>query len=155
MRCSFLCVLSVAFLLITGAPSANGDTTPNFSGTWQLDSSKSEGIQGAAITLVIKEEAGNIDFRRTLREGDGKEVVFSFVCGTAGSECDSDESGHKAKVSLWYAGSALMILKTEGPKQDATTERKLELSPEGKVLTVQFSNLAGTNKPEKLVFLKR
>ena len=57
-------------------------------------------------------------------------------------------------MSLWYDGSALMMLKTNGPKEDETTERRLQLSPDGKTLTVQFTNLAGNSKPETLVFTK-
>ena len=77
-----------------------------------------------------------------------------FTCPVDGTQCKLDENGHQAKVSLWYDGSALVVLKTDGPKEDETTERKLELSPDGKTLTVHFTNLAGNDKPETLVFTK-
>lgn len=66
----------------------------------------------------------------------------------------SNENGHKAKVSLWYNGAALMILKTNGPKEDAMIERKLELSSDGNTLNVQFTDLDKDSKPQVLVFTK-
>lgn len=130
---------------------------PNFSGTWKLDPAKSPGINGITITLHIKDEAGKISYERTVQQTNGKQTVAHFTCSTGGSNCDFDENGHKAKVSLWYNGPALMILKTSGPKEDATTERKLELTPDGNTLKVQFTNLDldKSNKPETLVFTKQ
>jgi hypothetical protein len=130
---------------------------PNFNGTWQVDPAKSPDVHGATITLIIKDESGKIDYQRTVRETDGKQAVLRFTCTPNGSNCDLDEDGHKAKVSVWYDGPALMILKTNGPKQDATTERKLELSSDGNTLKVQFTNLDLNNssKPETLVFAKQ
>jgi hypothetical protein len=130
---------------------------PNFSGTWKLDPTKSPGVEGAMITLVIKDESGKISYERSMKETSGKQVVARFTCSPGGKECDFDENGHKAKVSIWYDGPALMILKTNGPKQDTTTERKLELLPDGNTLKVQFSNLDldNSSKPETLVFTKQ
>jgi hypothetical protein len=130
---------------------------PNFSGVWKLDPAQSPSVNGAMITLVIKDESGKISYERSMRQADGKQMVLRFTCSSGGSNCDSDENGHKAKVSLWYNGPALMILKTDGPKQDATTERKLELSPDGNTLKVEFTNLDldKNSKPETLVFAKQ
>ena len=130
---------------------------PNFSGSWKLDPARSPGVNGASIMLNIKDEAGKISYERTLRQTDGKQTVARFNCSPGGSNCDFNENGHKAKVSLWYDGSALMILKTDGPKQDATTERKLELSADGNTLKVQFTNLDldKSDKSETLVFTKQ
>jgi hypothetical protein len=129
---------------------------PNFSGTWKLDTARSPGVNGT-ITLSIKDDAGKISYERSIKETNGKEIVARFTCSPGGSQCPFDENGHKAKVSIWYDGSALMILKTGGPKQDTTTERRLELSPDGNTLKVQFTNLDLDNngKPETLVFAKQ
>jgi hypothetical protein len=130
---------------------------PNFSGTWKLDPARSPGANGANITVTIKDEGGNIAYERSLTQADGKQREAHFTCSTGGKECEFDENGHKAKVSLWYDGPALMILKTDGPKEDATIERKLELSADGNTLKVQFTNLDTDkdSKPEALVFTKQ
>jgi hypothetical protein len=154
-------MLAALALALAAAPSvmiagtaANEAAPPDFSGNWRLDATKSPEANGATITVAIQNEAGKINYQRTERERSGRELTARFTCAIGGTQCDMDENGHKAKVSLWYDGSALMILKTNGPKEDETTERRLQLSPDGKTLTVQFTNLDGSNKPETLVFTK-
>ena len=145
-------------LLLLAAPLLiYASDQPNFSGTWKLDPARSPGVNGATITLNIKDEAGKISYERFIKQADGKQEVVRFNCSPGGKDCDFDENGHKAKVSLWYNGPALIILKTGGPKEDATTERKLELSADGSTLKVQFTNLDldKNSKPETLVFVKQ
>lgn len=148
-----LAVMAAPFFLM--APTAaKAASAADFSGNWRLDPAKSQETNGAMITLMIQNEAGKINYERTLRERDGRQIVARFTCPADGSQCDFNENGHKAKVTLWYDGSALVVLKTGGPKEDETTERRLELSPDGKTLTIQFTNVAGNDRPEKLVFTK-
>ncbi len=147
-----LTVTAASFLMIVPAAMAVG--TPDFSGNWRLDPSKSQETNGTVITLAIQNESGKINYQRTVQERDGRQMVARFTCPADGTQCNLNENGHKSKVSLWYDGSALVVLKTDGPKDDETTERRLELSPDGKTLTVDFTNLAGSDKPEKLVFTK-
>ncbi len=155
MRGMLLALAMIAAPFFTLAPlGAKTTGDPDFSGSWHLDPNKSQDANGATVTLAIQNEAGKINYQRTVRERNGRQIVLRFTCPADGSQCDFDENGHHAKVSLWYDGSALVILKTDGPKEDETTERKLELSSNGKTLTVHFENLAGTGKPETLVFTK-
>ena len=155
MRSILLALAMIAAPFFTVAlPPANAATPTDFSGNWRLDSAQSPEANGAVITVSIQNDGGKIKYERTVRERNGRQLTARFTCAADGSQCDLDENGHKAKVSLWYDGSALMILKTNGPKEDETTERRLELSPDGKTLTVQFTNVAGNGKPEKLVFTK-
>lgn len=154
MRGMLLALAMTAAPLFTMVTVANALGTPDFSGNWHLDPARSQETEGATVNLSIRNESGKINYERTLREKNGRQVVARFTCAVDGSQCALDENGHKAKVSLWYDGSALMMLKTDGPKEDETTERRLQLSPDGKTLTVQFTNMAGNDKPEKLVFTK-
>ncbi|MGH9581731.1 MAG: hypothetical protein ACRD4O_02205, partial [Bryobacteraceae bacterium] len=59
-----------------------------------------------------------------------------------------------AKVSLWYDGSALVILKTDGPSDDSVTQWRLALSANGKTLSVDLTHIVPQKSPEKLVFDK-
>lgn len=154
MRCFYRALAVVVaplipVLLCTAAPN------PNFSGTWQLDASKSEGEQGRMITLTIQDAAGKINFKRVVRQKDGKEETSQFTCDIGGNQCDFNEAGHTAKVSLWYNGSALVILKTDGPKEDSVTQWKLELSGDGKTMNVEFTHIEPNDKAENLVFDKK
>ncbi len=90
-----------------------------------------------------------------VRDTNGKEETSQFSCDVGGSQCDFDEAGRKAKVSLWYNGPALVILKTDGPKEDSVTQWKLDLSPDGKTLTVEFTHIEPNDKSESLVFDKK
>lgn len=154
MRAIFVALAVMAAPFLTTPIAADTTSTPDFSGNWRLDPARSQQTNGDTVTLDIQNESGKISYQRVLRERSGRQIVLHFTCAVDGSQCDLDENGHKAKVSLWYDGSALMVLKTGGPKEDETTERRLQLSPDGKTLTVQFTNMAGNDKPEKLVFTK-
>jgi hypothetical protein len=131
------------------------DAAPNFNGTWELDATKSAAAAGKPVTLTIQNSSGKIDFTRVAHDKDGKEITDRFTCQTGGNQCEFDEGGHKAKVSLWYNGPALMILKTDGPKEDSVTQWKLELAPDKHTLNVEFTPIEPSEKSENLVFDKK
>lgn len=147
--------IRMTLLLSLLFPLALTAAQPDFTGKWVLDPSKSQDINGATIELPIQQTDGNIVYQRTLRESGGKETKSSFSCAPYGKWCKLDENGHEAKVSVWFAGQTLMIAKKGGPGHDAATERKLELSADGKTLTVEFTNFSDTGKPQKLIFTKQ
>jgi hypothetical protein len=151
-----LVLLAVPMLLCTQS-FAYGNEKPNFTGNWQLDSARSPDADGAAISLKITDSSGKLTFERSVKERGGKEVLSRFACSTTDNQCEFNENGHKAKVSFWYDGNKLVILKTDGPKEDATVERTLSLSPDGNTLTVQFANLDldKEGKAKTLVFSKQ
>ena len=154
MACLRLALAVLAAPLLATSAFA-GSNAPDFSGTWQLDTSKSPSAEGRTITYTIQEASGKITFTRVVHERDGKEITSQFSCDTVGTQCDFDEGGHKAHVSLWYNGPALMILKTDGPKEDSVTQWKLELNPGGHGLKVNLEHIDPTDKAETLVFDKK
>ena len=147
--------LALAVLAASSFPlfvMADDTAQPSLSGTWQLDAAKSQTRDAEAITYTIEDASGKINFSRVLQERDGKSVTSKFSCDTVGTQCEFDEGSHKAKVSLWYDGPALVILKTDGPKEDSVTQWRLELSPDGKTLKVTLTHIQPQDKPETLVF---
>ena len=151
MRCTYLQALLAVPCLVS--LSLAEDSPPNFSGTWQLDTANSQ-TEGQAVTLTIQDDSGKIDFKRVSRDKDGKEMTAHFSCKT-GAQCDFDEGGHKAKVTLWFNGGALAILKTDGPKEDAVTQWKLELSPDKRTLNVECTHIDPSATTANLVFHKK
>jgi hypothetical protein len=145
---------SLLFAVPLFAVAASADT-PDFSGKWQIDPTQSHQPEDHNIALDITQNANGITFVRKYEEGGrGREVTSQFTCAPGGTSCNFDENGHKATVSLWYNGPELVILKTNGPKQDPTVEWHLMLDASGKTLTVKRENMAPDGKNEKLVFHK-
>lgn len=153
MRCwnLALAVLAAQFLV----SSVLADGPPNYSGTWQLNSAKTPEPGAESVTITIQDASGTIKFTRVAHETDGKDITSTFVCKPGGATCDFDEGGHKAKVSLWYDGAALVILKTDGPKEDSVTQWRLQLAPDKGSLNVDLTHIEPDEKPESLVFDKR
>ena len=133
---------------------ASADSLPDFTGAWQMDTAKSQVEDGRVVSLTIEHVSNKLKMVRTIRAKDGKEVVSQFVCATMGAECELDDAGRKAKVSVWYNGPALVVLKTEGPKEDASDEWTFKLS-DPKTLTVALEHIDPTSKDETLVFSKK
>lgn len=150
--------LALALLTASSIPLfafADDTAQPDLSGTWQLDTTKSPPRDAEGITYTIKDASGKIDFSRVTQERDGKNVTSKFSCDTVGTQCEFDEGNHKAKVSLWYDGPALVILKTDGPREDSVTQWRLQVSPDGKTLNVTLTHLEPSDTTETLVFDKK
>jgi hypothetical protein len=147
-----LALLTAPFLPSFGLAADN--QSPNFTGAWQLDTAKSQTAHDRNITLDIQDTSNDITFVRHVQEKDGKEIVSRFSCTANGQSCDFDEGGHKAKVSVWHDGPSLYVLKTNGPREDSTTEWQLQLSPDGKTLNVQFTLMEPAEKAETHIFNK-
>jgi hypothetical protein len=106
------------------------------------------------VSLTIQDASDKIKVVRVVHESGGKEITSRFVCPTNGSECVFQEGDHKAKVSLWYVGPALMVLKTDGPKQDSIMQWKMQLDPASNKLTVALTHIEPSGSPETIVFNK-
>ena len=153
------CILAFAILatpFFCSVALCGDSAPPSYSGTWELNAAQSHPAAGdEAVTYTIKEAAGQINFTRVVHGKDGKDVTSQFSCKTGGSQCEYDEGGFKAKVSLWYDGPALMILKTDGPKEDAVVQWKLSMGSDPKTLNVEVEHIDPADKSEELVFNKK
>jgi hypothetical protein len=69
---------------------------------------------------------------------EGSAPIADFTCATDGHDCSIKISGKKAKVSLYYNGSALIQLETKG---DTVTKRKFLVSGSG--LKVEVTPMTG------------
>lgn len=152
MRSLLLASAVGAVFLASALPGRAADL--NLSGTWQIDPAQSQVFDGAATKVVIDQHANEVKFQKWSRERDGQEMESSFSCTVGGPACDFVEGHHHSKVSLWFSGSSLVVLKTDGPRDRTTTERTFTLSPDGKTLTMQFSNVATGGDNRKLVFVQ-
>jgi hypothetical protein len=155
MRCFQLALTVFSVPLLIPLLASADSKPPNFTGAWQLDTAKSQVEDGRLVTLRIENVSDKIKMVRVVREKDGKEVTSQFVCGSDGTECEYDDGGQKAKVSLWYNGAALVVLKTNGSKEDTSDEWTMKLSSDTHTLTVGLEHIDPTGKEETLVFSKQ
>ena len=144
-----LLMAAVSVLLLSG--SLYGQT-PNLSGSWQMDTAKSQVSDGRDVTLVIETVSGKIKISSSSKDKAGKETTGELLCAPDGKECEFDEGGHKSKVSMWFAGPSLNMAKTDGPVGDVVNEWKLDMSADGKVLTLTVNHIDPTGADETLVF---
>lgn len=127
---------------------------PKMTGTWELDQAKSQlEHDPGSLQLVLQDVSGKIQFTRTIHTSEGKDLVAKFECTAGGPDCAFDEAGHKSKVSLWYQGAVLVILKTEGPSDDEVTQWTLKL--DNRTLQIEVSHITPVGKTETMVLNRK
>jgi hypothetical protein len=148
-----LAATAVPFLLPL-ALRAYSATPPDLTGKWQMDEASSKVDDGRSVSLAIQQISDKLKVVRVVHKKDGEEITSQFVCAADGSNCDFDEGQHKAKVSLWYDGPALIVLKTDGPKADSIVQWKMQLDPASSKLTVALSHIEPSSKDETIVYTR-
>jgi hypothetical protein len=154
MRClrPALALLAAPLLFVL---CLNADDKPTLTGNWELDAASSQALDGKTMTLTIDNSSSTVKMTQVVHERDGKEATYQFTCAAGGGECEFDDAGHKAKVTLWYSGPSLVVLTTDGPKEDSSNEWTLKLSPDSKTLTLLLEHIEPEAKSETLVFNKK
>lgn len=133
----------IAGLVLFGAAGVSAQEKPNLSGTWKLND----------VVLTIDEQGENIHINEA-RGPNPKDNVSNFACSTTGGDCQMQDGTEKAKVSVYYNGPALVVIKTHGRKGDTVDKRRFSLSPDGNSLLVEVMHIVPDGQPEKLVFTK-
>jgi hypothetical protein len=132
---------SLAIVLLFSASTVaadNGDRDKLF-GSWV------ESGNGSASTWTF---SGNGDsFHVTQLDGTAK--VADYPCEADGKKCAVKLAGKKGEVSMWFNGTKLVLLETQGPtvvkrrfavlEQGDTMEMEIiPIVPGGKTETIQF-----------------
>jgi hypothetical protein len=147
------CVLAGLALVVPEVLPADSQNAP-FTGTWEMNASKSQISDGRSTTLTVEQAADKIKITSSTKKGDSV-VSTEFTCATNGKECEFDEGGHKSKVSLYFNGPVLVVFKTDGPENDSASQWNMQVGPDGKLLTVAVSHILPAGKDETLVFDKK
>jgi len=124
--------------LLAGGVAAAQTSPPALSGTWVLRKDPS-------VKLVVEQTPDKIH----VQEFRGDQVLTEYTCNTVGKDCEMQEEGHPAKVSLWFNGSKLVELRTKG---NEVTRRRFTLAPDGHSLEVELSALSNNGKTEILAY---
>jgi hypothetical protein len=97
---------------------------------------------------VIEETPAGLRIVQT----EGSATVASFECPPYGQDCDVKVSGHKAKVSLYYNGAALVEIETIG---NDTIKRHFAVQPSGHSMNVQVTHMEGRVQTEETEFERK
>jgi hypothetical protein len=154
MRCFLPALALMATPLLFVLP-LRADDKPTLTGDWVLDAAKSQPSDQREMTLTIDNSSSTVKMTKVVHEKDGKETTSQFTCAAGGGECQFDDGGHKSKVTLWYSGPSLVVLTTDGPKEDASDELTFKISPDKKTLTMELEHIEPEGKTETLVFNKK
>jgi hypothetical protein len=144
---SGLCVVGLAVALV----SAQGKV--NFSGTWILDKSQSDGsqlmgisedpekIRDASMTMVVEQQGSKLRVTRTVKtQGEEKKEIHTYK--TDGSETtNTGFRGETVVARAFWEGDKLVVVSTRTMRvllKDITVESRgvWSLSPDSKTLTI-------------------
>jgi hypothetical protein len=132
-------IAGVVMFAAVALPQDN-EQRAKLSGAWELqDAANGQDSRGWSFEPT----GDSIHVVHTL----GGRTVADFECNTVGKECEIKESGHKAKVALWYSGPKLIELETKGSdvlkrrfavQGDAMEMEKIPVVPTGSAETLKF-----------------
>ena len=160
---SLFCVLMVGFWSVSAAPA-------NFSGTWSLDKSKSEGLQGRMAnvdqTWAVTQDAKTFTIDKSFSGGEQPIPSQKSTYNLDGSETTMDMTGRMpGKAALkakWQDDGKILelssVLKTnvQGNDVTITTTEHWELADGGKTLKVhRVSESPQGTRETKLTFAKK
>jgi hypothetical protein len=127
-------------ILALAAASAAFAATPDLSGTWKLNTSKSEFGQfppPSSMTMKVTHADPKLVFEIKMA-GDMGEMAFTTNCTTDGKECKNQGFGGSETKSVAQWDGETLVVETKGSFGDNnfTMKDKWALSEGGKVLTI-------------------
>jgi hypothetical protein len=127
---------ATAFFALGGAAQA---ATPNFSGEWKFNPSKSNFGSfpvPQSITRKIVQQGGKLSINNVQKSAQG-EVTTDLVYTTDGKSVTNKVQGGESKGSAQWIGDKLMIESSRDVQGTTLTQKDIwTLSPDGKMLTV-------------------
>ncbi len=160
---SFCCVLMVGFWSVSAAGT-------NFGGTWSLDKSKSEGLQGPMASMdqtwVVTQDAKTFTVEASYSGGDQPRPPQKRTYNLDGSETTMDVTGRmpgKATLTAKWQGDGKILelnsvtkANVQGNDITITSTEHWELADGGKTLKVHRVSESPRGKQEtSLVFAKK
>jgi len=124
---------------------------PNFTGTWLLDTSKSQIQTKVAVTAwAIHQDDASIAIDEQMQ---GK--TASLKCGTDGSNCKAKPEGESGEVTFYYNGALLVETDILGHNKDHVVKKRMKLVEDGKTMEIEVLHVSPQGPSEKWVFEKQ
>ena len=164
-----LLVFSVLVCALVVEVWAAGVAPANFSGTWVLDKTKSEGVSGAMasadVTMVVTQDGKQLTTETTITGGQREIPPQKATYNLDGSETTAEMTGRmpgKATMKAKWMGdnvlelSSVQNVNVQGNDVTITRMDHWELAEGGKVLKVHRKSESPRGAQEsKLVFNKK
>lgn len=155
-------ITAVVAILSLGQFASGAETgKPNFTGTWELDAKKSEGVpEGMKQGLTVRQEGDRIDVEitmsgaqgdRTLPDAyvlDGKEVEFRPAIVGGGNAKAGKRVAKWAEDGMGFEAQERATVEGPQGEDEMSGKRTWRLSPDGKVLTIEV-DMKGRGGPMK------
>jgi hypothetical protein len=168
MRYKTVIALALAILSTTGSAFCQAPK-PNFSGTWELDAKKSEGVPDEMRQVMTVRQQGDrldVEVKTTTNQGD-RTSTDSYVVNGQETEftpaiVGADGTAKGKRVATWSAdgngfdSTEQATVKSGEGTDDIKGKRTWRISADGKTLTIDI-DLAGAKGPikSKRVFNKK
>lgn len=121
----------------TGAPPEEQADREKLIGSWVQS--------GGTSAWIINSAAEGLH----VTQMEGWSNVADFQCNTDGQNCVVKVGGHKATVSMYYNGRALVELETKG---DEIVKRRFSILPSGNSMKVEVTPMTGRVQTQALEF---
>ncbi len=129
--------------LLLGASAFAGDAEwAKLMGAWQSQGG-TDNAGRATWLLEAKGDAVHVTYL------EGNQKLAEFECDTSGRECAAKDSGHPAKISLWFNGPTLVELETKGPE---IVKRRFAVAGTGEEMDVELIPVVSKSKAETVHF---
>ncbi len=121
---------------------------PNFSGSWQLDSTKSKTDAKEDLVWKIDQKSGDI----VIEEISAGKSTSSAKCAI-GKSCEFDENGRKM-TAMTYFLDATLVQTRSATDNSTVVKRNLRIEPDGSMRVEQIT-IVPSDKTDLLVFTKK
>ena len=163
-----LTAVTIQFMLALSLTAVFAAAKPNFTGTWEMDSSRSEGIPaGVKQTMTLTQSEDKLILENKITTDDG-DIAVSDIYIINGKEVEftqkvSDQESKGKRTSKWLADGSGFEASEEITRQggDGTqitqqVTRKFVMPADGKTFTVEMT-VKGPNGTQqtKRVFVKK
>ena len=121
---------------------------PNFSGSWQLDTSKSKADVKEELVWKIDQKSGDI----VIEEISLGKSLCTAKC-SIGKPCEFDDHGRKMTAMTYFLDTTLVQMRSAGDNS-SVVKRQLKMESDGSMKVEQIT-IVPSDKTEVLVFTKK
>jgi hypothetical protein len=139
-------ILLLPCLLLLAQDAAH----PNFTGTWHLDTAKSQIL----TKLEATDWAIHQDDTSIVIDQQAPGHPSTVKCGTDGTNCKAKPEGETGEVMFYYNGAMLVETDFIGRSKDRVVKKRMKLGEDGKTMEIEVLHISPQGPPEKWVFAK-